>query len=806
MKRVSSTVCVLCAALAFAVNAREVVLDGTWTIVPQSGPDVCRGVASGIGKAADAFADVLEEATGGRPKVVAADKAPSAPGKRIFIGGAFAERAGLMPPEFKGWDWGMAEKDGDLYFFGRDRGGAHPRFTSGSVIPSALAAVRFLQDEVGVRFLMPGKVGREVPRTARLAVPAGFSRRGTVKAEFQSGRNCDFAYNMANNIFGAGAFHTYGGHTYAPACPNTKYFKTNPEYFARNEKGEPIWNAHYQAYCLSSPGFRKLLVEEMLRRYDAGADVCQLGQNDGRSGLCRCAACHDLYGTGDDWGEKTWLFHLDVAREIGRLRPGKLVHILSYGATAHPPKTVKVFPDNVIVEICRYGEADMRQWEGYTVPQGFTYYIYNWSWYPILGFTPKRSIDGLVRQMKRFHRYGLKGIYRCGFGEMFGMEGPAYWVYNHLVEDPDADVPALLSDYYGSAFGPAAKPMRRFYEDLEEPLSKVERLTSTEMEDLVEDTIRRTKTRDPITALATVYTPERVARMDAALAAAQWTAGLSEKQKRRLQLVRTEWNYVRNVGSIAWRYDRFRAHPTKAGCDGVLDLLRERNTMIERLFPNDRVRGIKDWPELGLFGRPPLEQFRVNGRLGAVITTPLLWDVEKMAKYRIVPGEIMTPEERRAEMRKAKLKPLKGFRPLDAKLPGCTYELYPDGTGFRFGQGTNGYVRVSRKVGAADGLLPGRTYRVVWLARWENVNTVKSWQGFGFAATRDSKSIVGKDAATVREPAGSYHSGTSLGWIRESTVMTVCDREGFESDFTFRFWGARDGIAEVRDVTIEEVQ
>ena len=124
------------------------------------------------------------------------------------------------------------------------------------------------------------------------------------------------------------------------------------------------------------------------------------------------------------------------------------------------------------------------------------------------------------------------------------------------------------------------------------------------------------------------------------------------------------------------------------------------------LFQGGGVRGIKDWPELGLFGRPPLEQFRVNGRLGAVITTPLLWDVEKMAKYRIVPGEIMTPEERRAEMRKAKLKPLKGFRPLDAKLPGCTFEPTPDGTGFRFGQGTNGYVRVSRKVGAADGLLP----------------------------------------------------------------------------------------------------
>ena len=805
MKRCVS---VCCAALAFAVNAGEVVLDGTWTIVPQSGPDVCRGVAIGIGTAADVFADVLEEATGVRPKVVAADKAPSAPGRRIFIGGAFAERAGLMPAEFKRWDWGAAEKDGDLYFFGRDRGGSHPRFTNGCLIPSALAAVRFLETEVGVRFLMPGRIGREVPRTARLAVPAGFSRRGTVKAEFQGGRNFDFAYNMANNIFGAGTFHSYGGHTYPAACPRDKYAKDHPEYFARDANGKVIWadTWGHQAYCISNPGFRKIVYDEMLSRYDEGAEVCQLGQNDARAGLCRCAACHDLYGTGDDWSEKIWLFHREIAERLLKDRPGKLVHILSYGATAHPPKSFKVFPDNVLVEICDCREEAMRQWEGYTVPHGFTYYIYNWGWWPILGFTPKCSVAGLVEQMKRFHHYGLKGIYRCGFGEMFGMEGPAYWVYNHLVEEPDADVPALLSDYYRSAFGPAAEPMRRFYEDLEKPLSEVEGLYHVSVDDMVETTLRRSAKRDAISALATVYTPERVARMDAALAAAQQTAGLSAKQVRRLQLVRTEWNHVRNIGSIAWRYDRFRAHPTKAGCDGVLDLLRERNAMIERLFPDGRVRGIKDWPEIGLFGRPPLGAFRKNGHLRAVITVPLLWDVERMAKYRIVPGELMTPEERRAEMKKAGLSPLKGFRPLDAKLPGCTYEPYPDGTGFRFGQGTNGHVRVGLRVGAKDGLLPGKTYRIVWLARWENVNTAKSWQGFGFVATRDLKSAVGKDAATVREPAGSYHSGTSSGWVRESTVMTVCDREGFESDFAFRFWGARDGVAEVCDVTIEEVE
>ena len=778
-----------------------------WTIVyPTSGNN---GVERAMRTVGGVMQSVFEEALGAKLPEVPDTKAPKGPGKRIFIGGVFAERAGLRIDDFKGLDYGIAEKGGDIYLYGRDRTGASPNSEYGCVIPSALAATRFMQKYMNVLFLMPGKVGREVPKLDRLVVPDGCRERGSTKSEYQSGRGYDLAYNLANNIYGRGAYHTYGGHTYPVACPRAKYFKEHPEYFGMNRKGERAWGGSdgCQAYCISNPEFRKLVYEEMLRRYDAGADVCQLGQNDG-SAVCWCPECQKLYGdTGDDYGEKIWLYHKEIAERLLKDRPGKLVHIMCYGDTANPPETFKVFPENVLIEICRYGEEDMRKWDGYVVPHGFTYYIYNWSWYPLLGFTPKRSVAGLVDQVRRFHKYGMKGIYRCGFGEMFGMEGPAYWVYNHLVDDPDTDAAAALATYYRGAFGPAAAPMKRFYEDLEAPLAEVEKLNSTKASDLVEGTIRRTKRRDPILALATVYTPERVARMDAALKEAQRTEGLSDKQQRRLQLVRTEWNYVRNMGSIAWRYRQFAAHPTKAGCDGILELLDERNAMIERLFPDGKVRRIKGWPELSLFGNPPLAQFRENGRLGATIRVPLSWNVAEMRKYRIVPGELMTPEERRAEIEKAGLRPLTGFRPLDDKKQGSDFRPYPDGTGFTLVQGTNHHVRATLNVGAKQGLLPGRTYRISWLARWEHVNAVHPWHGFYFSANFDSWKNRTKDRkVSVEEPPLPYHYGTSDGWVRESAVMTVCDLPNFSSEFTFRYWGGSDGVAEVRDVTIEELK
>jgi hypothetical protein len=113
-------------------------------------------------------------------------------------------------------------------------------------------------------------------------------------------------------------------------------------------------------------------------------------------------------------------------------------------------------------------------------------------------------------------------------------------------------------------------------------------------------------------------------------------------------------------------------------------------------------------------------------------------------------------------------------------------------------------VRVTAYVGAKQGLLPGKTYRVSWLVRWEHVNAVKNWHGLFFWATYEPWSKGKKPF--VQEPVDVLHFGTSKGWTRESLVLKVCDKPNFASEFTFRFWGGKDGVAEVRDVAIEEME
>ena len=220
------------------------------------------------------------------------------------------------------------------------------------------------------------------------------------------------------------------------------------------------------------------------------------------------------------------------------------------------------------------------------------------------------------------------------------------------------------------------------------------------------------------------------------------------------------------------------------------------------------MRYVEGWPELGpLFCGPSKAAFEENGRLSAIIREPLTWDAELLRRTRIVPGQRMTPEERLAEIARAGLKPLTGFKPIGAGTGGSTFEAYPDGTGFRFTQGTNQHVRVYKSVGAKDGLLPGRTYLISWLTRWDHVNAAKHYHGYFFSANFEPFENKTEDhKVAVSVPSRPLHSGSSNGWVRENAVMTVCDKPDFASLFMFHFWCGRDSEAEVCGVTIEELK
>ena len=617
-------------AMAVA-DARAVVVESGAEIVVPSGKG---GVARALREGAETLVRVWRESTGGDLRIVAPDA--RTPGRQaILLGGAAAAKAGFDLTGLSGMQNVIAEKNGDVYLFGNDRPSrADATLWWRCLLPSVRALTRFMEGRMDVRFLMPGDVGIDAPRVARVELPDGTYDLEKPQLEIGNGRFHGMMYDIANNIFGSTTCFTYGGHTFPSACPVEKYYDAHPEYFALRA-GKRVGVKGNPALCISNPAVEDLVVEEILRRFDEGYDIVELGQNDGLD-YCTCDACAAL-GQGLGFGEQFWVFHSRVARRLYALRPEKRVLITAYSVTDTPPKTVRDLTPNVMLEIMKYSQENLDQWKAFGAPCGFTTYIYNWGGWSMTGLTAKRSYAFLADQARRFIANGVRGIYRCGYGELFGTEGPAYYVYNRILGDPSLDANRLADEYVRRAYGAAAQPMGSFFRTLDKRL------------DLIAiDTFRR----QPLNLLSALYPPDVLEQMENFLSAGEKLAR-TEKERQRLALTRLEFDYLRHLVEVCHLYNAYRLRPTQALFDPMADAILARNAFIDSLYDEKgkmrRLPGWADVPVLGAFTKSVTMQ---NGSLGARVGSPFLWNIPFLREKGVLPGaQTKTMEIARAATR-----------------------------------------------------------------------------------------------------------------------------------------------------------
>ena len=794
------------AAVAVGDGRKSVEIGEGWCIVKPDHKD--EAVRRALSLAVDEVRADIEEAIGVKLPVVPATNAVA---HAIWFGQDAAARAGLDVSGFDAWDNAYAEKDGSIYFYGNDRPGMKGlRYWDFrcTLFPSARAATRFLRDMCGVRFVMPCRVGTEVPKLAKIDVPAGtFSKeKPTQKQGSFHAIPPTTMHAIANGFYPRGNFHTYGGHTYPLACPGDKYFKDHPEYFAmRNGKRTLGPTPGQTALCISNPEVEELIVAELKKRFDAGSDVCQLAQQDG-GWVCECEKCRAMYGTGDDWCEKFWLFHRHIAERMLKERPGKIVHILSYGKTHHPPKSFKVFPPNVMVEMCSYSEEAFREWKPYTVPHGFTVYIYHWGNYPRVGFTPKRSLYECNASARRFVENGVFGVYRCGGTfDMPGMEGPQYYVFNRTLENPAADIDATLTEFCDAAFGrEAGRPMKNFYMALDRRLRAFDRLSATYTESPGNSAgkFAASLPDDPLDMLAFIYTADTLNSLEGSISLAEKSKSLTEKQRKRLARTRTEFEYVKAMGSIAGLYGAYKYNPTKAGFIPLANAIKRRREIINSIFDeNGKHKPLADWPGVPLFAGNSRDLLETNGRLSATIHSPLDWDVDRMLAEEDYPWAKETLEKWKRYNAEKGLVVNRKWR-VYGKGAAEMFETSKDGARLTFGSVTNGGVRAVALVAPKGGLKPNTRYRVSWFARIEDVSVAGTRYGTerGFYVYMQ----CGGGAKGVRVPSGASFRG-SFDWRHMSGEIVTPAKPWGHLEVLPRLLVA-NGVAEIEDLTIEEIK
>jgi hypothetical protein len=336
-----------------------------------------------------------------------------------------------------------------------------------------LFGVYELLEQLGVRWFMPGAIGTVIPNSATVAV----GRQETVQVPSFNGR-----WDNAGRDFPEWGQHMrMGGPRFPPAHGMKGFsrdaFAQHPEYFALVDgKRTP------RQLCVSNPDVLRLVTEHVRSYFRAHPDEpwIGMGPNDG-GGFCECDNCRALDGNDHDPLMNTvsmtdryiWFFN-QVLDGIKDEFPNKKIAFYSYADYIRPPVRYKpnphIVPAFAPISLCRVHGMDNP-----ICPERATYKPLIEAWGKILpelyergywfnladpGF-PFSEVHKMRDEVPAVHALGIRG-WREETLNHWGSETPSLYIGAKLMWNHQADVDALLRDFYEKFFGPAEQPMTEY--------------------------------------------------------------------------------------------------------------------------------------------------------------------------------------------------------------------------------------------------------------------------------------------------------------------------------------------------------
>lgn len=593
------------------------------------------------------------------PVVPESGRDPGRPG--IYLGNtAFARTNGIDATRFKDWAYACKAVGRDVIVAGcdkaptiKDAGASGQRLMP--VLGTAKAAADFLRQYAGTRFLYPATKPWSAPlsdanlldspcleflKTWRIAIPSDLDVRKEPFLVFNTGSPKEGFYEVANNLFPV-CDRMPLAHTYELAIPLSKYVTTHPEYFALID-GKRIGNTNDWStaqYCISNPEVQELFYQWAAQSFSKGYQSLFILQTDGFR-PCQCEKCRNLYGTGNDWGEKLWIFHRDLAERLHHSYPDRQVMLEPYSVTKTLPKTFKSFPPNVVISTCMSSPESFARLNEYKGIGGFLVDLQYWGGYHLANgyVTPTRTPRFLETQARMFSQQHVIGACRDGVSEVYGLEGPVYYVFGRLYDDPATNsAQELMSEFCGAAFGGAAEPMEQFYADLYHGIESYASVLGIGCPSWVYKDIKgqsRKYLTDSFQIIGFLYTPDLLATLEAELVQAERLAD-TRKVKCRLALVRLEFDYLKSLATVVHLSDAYRMQPTRVLRDVLLDAIDSRNALIASYYSTKNpaeTKPIPGWSEMQPFGglSPNHVTLKYDMYLSKYKDTPLNWNTQEM--------------------------------------------------------------------------------------------------------------------------------------------------------------------------------
>ena len=273
--------------------------------------------------------------------------------------------------------------------------------------------------------------------------------------------------------FGAGLGNC---HTFAKLAPRKELFAVHPEWFC--QRGEKRMATGDWQLCLSNPALTAHVASNVLNavRSDPTAKCYGVSQNDNRQ-FCECLSCKAIDDEEGSHAGTMIRFVNEIAKEVERAAPDKIIETLAYQYTQTPPR--KVRPHNNVMPClcsiaCDFAEPigtgktaqniefrnDLSGWAAISKQLYIWDYAASYSEY-LMPF-PVETV--LQDNISFFARSGAVALIELG--DYQGHHGDlAEWktfLTAKLLWNPDADVRVLEKNFTDGFYGAGAPYVREY--------------------------------------------------------------------------------------------------------------------------------------------------------------------------------------------------------------------------------------------------------------------------------------------------------------------------------------------------------
>jgi hypothetical protein len=346
----------------------------------------------------------------------------------------------------------------------------------------AFGVDEFLERYLGVRWLMPGEMGEDVPKHSTLDIPETKIQQEPVYLSRRLGGITD----STKDVDGMWTWHNRAvwreahGHNLLNIFPPKDYAQTHPDFYPMlkgkryiPKQGTWNWQPNFSAPGIVDEGAAQ--VEKYFQAHP-DATTYSLAMNDAGSfdgspqSLARRNGKKNSQNY-EDISDDYYLWANAVAAKVLLQYPGKWFGTLAYRELTDPPKPEIGVNDHIIPfmtqerlrwidpKLRAIDQANTEKWAAVAQHLGWYDYVYGMS------YCIPREWPHLAQQYLSWGAAHHVKFYTSELYPNWG-EGPKGWILAKLLWNPNQNVDDLLNDWYEHAAGPAAAPKLKAYYDI----------------------------------------------------------------------------------------------------------------------------------------------------------------------------------------------------------------------------------------------------------------------------------------------------------------------------------------------------